>query len=220
MFGNVVLGIDKEQFEEVITKKKKERRIKQDSSLRSNDLKDIVKKFKTDRQTQNGRAVPGRSLEAAAHGPRRRFPLLEQPARHHLSPSATTFRPIWARPSMCRRWCSATWATTRGTGVGFTRNPSTGDKEFYGEFLINAQGEDVVAGIRTPQPIAELKNEMPEVYKQLKEITDPPGKALPRRPGFRVHDRRGQAVHASDPQRQTDRRRRRSRSPWTWSRKS
>ena len=61
---------------------------------------------------------------------------------------------------------------TSGTGVGFTRNPSTGDKEFYGEFLINAQGEDVVAGIRTPTPIRELDRVMPDCYKQLREITD------------------------------------------------
>src|SRR5207237_5582930 len=58
-----------------------------------------------------------------------------------------------------------------GTGVGFTRNPATGSKEFYGEFLINAQGEDVVAGIRTPQPIHELERVMPKAYKQLREIT-------------------------------------------------
>src|ERR1043165_6518186 len=61
---------------------------------------------------------------------------------------------------------------TSGTGVGFTRNPSTGEKEFYGEFLINAQGEDVVAGIRTPTPIRELERVMPQCYKQLREITD------------------------------------------------
>src|SRR5436309_16036018 len=60
---------------------------------------------------------------------------------------------------------------TSGTGVGFTRNPATGAKEFYGEFLINAQGEDVVAGIRTPQPIRELERVMPNAYKQLREIT-------------------------------------------------
>ena len=60
---------------------------------------------------------------------------------------------------------------TSGTGVGFTRNPATGEKEFYGEFLMNAQGEDVVAGIRTPVPISELEKIMPEVYNQLREIT-------------------------------------------------
>ena len=103
-----------------------------------------------------------------------------------------------------------------GTGVGFTRDPATGEKVFYGEFLVNAQGEDVVAGIRTPQPIAELEKMMPEAYQQLREITIEPRKALPRHAGFRVHHRRRHALHAADPQRQTHRARRRcaSRSRW------
>ena len=68
-----------------------------------------------------------------------------------------------ARPSTCRRWSSATWATTRGTGVAFTRDPATGENVFYGEYLINAQGEDVVAGIRTPQPIERRSSkDMPD----------------------------------------------------------
>ena len=94
------------------------------------------------------------------------------------------------------------------TGVGFTRNPATGAKEFYGEFLINAQGEDVVAGIRTPQPIRELEKVMPKAYKQLREITTRLEKQLPRRPGLRVHDPGRAAVHAADAQRQAHRLRR------------
>jgi pyruvate,orthophosphate dikinase len=73
------------------------------------------------------------------------------------------------------------------TGVGFTRNPATGAKEFYGEFLINAQGEDVVAGIRTPQPIRELEKVMPKAYKQLREITTRLEKHYTGRAGLRVH---------------------------------
>ena len=94
---------------------------------------------------------------------------------------------------------------TSGTGVGFTRNPSTGEKVFYGEFLVNAQGEDVVAGIRTPQPIAELEKVMPEAYAQLREITSESRKALSRRAGFRIHHRRRQALHAADAQRKAHR---------------
>ena len=95
-----------------------------------------------------------------------------------------------------------------GTGVGFTRNPATGAKEFYGEFLINAQGEDVVAGIRTPQPIAELEKVMPKAYKQLRDDHDAAREALQGRPGLRVHDPGRQAVHAADAQRQAHRLRR------------
>ena len=72
---------------------------------------------------------------------------------------------------MCRPWCIGNLGDTSGTGVGFTRNPAIGKKEFYGEFLMNAQGEDVVAGIRTPVPILELQKVMPNVYDQLREIT-------------------------------------------------
>jgi pyruvate, orthophosphate dikinase len=93
---------------------------------------------------------------------------------------------------------------TSCTGVGFTRDPGTGEKAFYGEFLVNAQGEDVVAGIRTPQPISELEAWNAEVYNQLFEITDR-WKALPRHAGFRVHRAGRQALHAADPQRQAHR---------------
>ena len=91
-----------------------------------------------------------------------------------------------------------------GTGVGFTRNPGTGEKLIYGEYLVNAQGEDVVAGIRTPKPIAELELEMPEIYRQLLELQQPAGVALPRGAGLRVHDREGHALLPADPQRQDE----------------
>ena len=73
---------------------------------------------------------------------------------------------------MCRRWCSATWANTSATGVAFTRDPASGEKVFYGEYLINAQGEDVVAGVRTPHPIADLAKEMPAAHKELLKVRD------------------------------------------------
>ena len=94
---------------------------------------------------------------------------------------------------------------TSATGVGFTRNPSTGEKAFYGEFLMNAQGEDVVAGIRTPQPIAELENRDARCLQPAPRDHQQPGKALPRHAGFRVHRAGRQAVHAADPQRQAHR---------------
>ena len=94
---------------------------------------------------------------------------------------------------------------TSATGVGFTRNPATGEKAFYGEFLTNAQGEDVVAGIRTPLPISELKTWNEAVYNQLLRDHHDARKALPRRAGFRVHRPGRQAVHAPDPQRQAHR---------------
>ena len=94
-----------------------------------------------------------------------------------------------------------------GTGVGFTRNPSTGEKMFYGEYLTNAQGEDVVAGIRTPKPIAELREGHARRLQAAARDYLQARKALSRHPGLRVHHREGQALHAPDPQRQTHRRR-------------
>ena len=94
---------------------------------------------------------------------------------------------------------------TSGTGVGFTRNPATGVKEFYGEFLMNAQGEDVVAGIRTPVHISELEKVQPEVYKQLARNHHAAGEALSRHAGLRVHHPGWPSVHAADAQRQAHR---------------
>ena len=86
-----------------------------------------------------------------------------------------------------------------GTGVAFTRNPATGEKALFGEYLINAQGEDVVAGVRTPAPIAQLKQDMPEVYEQFASIADRPREALQGHAGHGVHHRERQALHAADP---------------------
>ena len=91
---------------------------------------------------------------------------------------------------------------TSGSGVAFTRNPANGVKEFYGEFLINAQGEDVVAGVRTPEPVAQLAKEMPAAYKELDDDPRDAGEALQGRAGLRVHDPGRQGVHAPDAQRQ------------------
>ena len=105
---------------------------------------------------------------------------------------------------------------TSGTGVGFTRNPANGEKEFYGEFLMNAQGEDVVAGIRTPVPISELQKQMPHVYDAAARSDLASGKALSRHAGLRVHHSGWAALHAADPQREgTDWQRFASPSIWS-----
>ena len=86
-----------------------------------------------------------------------------------------------------------------GTGVAFTRDPNTGEKVLFGEYLTNAQGEDVVAGIRTAPKIAQMQTDMPEVYAEFQRIGQQLEQPLPRRPGPRVHDRARQALHAPDP---------------------
>lgn len=170
MFGNVVLGIDKDEFEEVIAKKKKQRSIKHDASLSIEDLKEIVKAFK--------KLVVDKSGEPFPTDPWHQLQMARDAVfRSWNSPRAITYRAKYNIPSdlgtavNVQAMVFGNMGDTSATGVGFTRNPSTGDKEFYGEFLVNAQGEDVVAGIRTPQPISQLEKVMPEPFKQLKKIT-------------------------------------------------
>ncbi|MBD3257491.1 pyruvate, phosphate dikinase [candidate division GN15 bacterium] len=170
MFGNVVLGIDKEDFEEVISKKKKDKRIKQDSSLQPTDLKDIIKKFKAIVKRKSGEPFPD--------DPKTQLVMARDAVfRSWNNPRAITYRRLHEIPAdlgtavNIQAMVFGNMGNTSGTGVGFTRNPATGANEFYGEFLVNAQGEDVVAGVRTPQPIIELESEMPKIFEELREIT-------------------------------------------------
>ncbi|HPC11302.1 MAG TPA: PEP/pyruvate-binding domain-containing protein, partial [candidate division Zixibacteria bacterium] len=163
MFGNVVLGIDKSEFEQVIDKKKKERRIKQDSSLQEGDLRDIIKKFKHICRRKSGEEFPEDPWQQLRMARDAVF-------RSWNNPRAISYRRMHDIPSdlgtavNIQAMVFGNMGNNSATGVGFTRNPATGTKEFYGEYLVNAQGEDVVAGIRTPQPIVQLKEEMPQAY--------------------------------------------------------
>ncbi|MGB5105310.1 MAG: pyruvate, phosphate dikinase [Candidatus Zixiibacteriota bacterium] len=170
MFGNVVLGIDKDEFEELIGKKKKQRSIKHDASLSIDDLKEIVRSFK--------KLVVDKSGEPFPSDPWQQLQMARDAVfRSWNSPRAITYRAKYNIPSdlgtavNIQAMVFGNMGDSSATGVGFTRNPSNGNKEFYGEFLVNAQGEDVVAGIRTPQPITQLEKVMPDAYKQLKKIT-------------------------------------------------
>ncbi|MCK5125077.1 MAG: pyruvate, phosphate dikinase [candidate division Zixibacteria bacterium] len=171
MFGNVVLGIDKDAFEEVIEKKKKEKKIKKDSSLQVGDLEDIVKQFKKIIKKKTGEEFPEDPYVQLALSRDAVF-------RSWNNPRAISYRRLNNIPSNLgtavnvQAMVYGNMGNTSGTGVGFTRDPGSGEKVFYGEYLLNAQGEDVVAGIRTPSPIINLKKDMPDVFKQLKDITD------------------------------------------------
>jgi len=170
MFGNVVLGIDKEAFESVITNKKAERRIKQDSSLQENDLRAIIKNYKQIIERKSGEEFPDDPYTQLRMARDAVF-------RSWNTPRAISYRRMHNIPTdlgtavNVQAMVYGNLGNHSATGVGFTRNPATGEKEFYGEYLVNAQGEDVVAGIRTPQPISHLAQEMSAVYKQLKGIT-------------------------------------------------
>jgi len=171
MFGNVVMGIDKNEFEKILENKKKEKGVQYDSDLDANDLKEIVEKYKEIYKEKTGEDFPQDPMVQLKRAINAVF-------ESWNNPRAITYRKLNKIPDDLGTAVNivtmvfGNMGNDSGTGVGFTRNPSTGEKEFYGEYLTNAQGEDVVAGIRTPKPISELEKEMPEVYKQLKEITD------------------------------------------------
>ncbi len=170
MFGNVVLEIDKEIFEEILSDKKKEGGVKLDTQLAAEALEDVIVKFK--------QAV---KQKAKINFPQDPFKQLEM-SRDAVfnswnNPRAKTYRKLNKIPDNLgtavniQAMVFGNMGETSATGVGFTRNPSTGEKVFYGEYLINAQGEDVVAGVRTPHPINDLAKQMPKIYKQLRQIT-------------------------------------------------
>src|SRR5947208_5502113 len=170
MFGYVVLDIEKHAFDEVFDAQKKKRDVSLDTDLTPADLKEIIAGYKEVVRKHAGRDFPQDPLEQLRLARNAVF-------RSWLNERAKVYRRINSIPDdlgtavnvQCMVFGNL--GETSGTGVGFTRNPAMGAKEFYGEVLMNAQGEDVVAGIRTPLQIGELKKIMPECYRQLREIT-------------------------------------------------
>jgi pyruvate,orthophosphate dikinase len=170
MFGNVVLEIPKDAFEHELDAVKKARRAKSDTDLDEQALKDVVSRYKNVVKNKTKREFP--------QDPHQQLTMARDAVfRSWMNPRAQEYRRIYDIPDdigtavNVQMMVFGNTGERSATGVGFTRNPATGKKEFYGEFLINAQGEDVVAGIRTPQPIGELEQVMPKAYKQLREIT-------------------------------------------------
>jgi pyruvate, orthophosphate dikinase len=170
MFGNVVLEIPKDAFEHEFDAIKKARAAKLDTDLDEAALRDVVGRYKQVVEKRAGRAFP--------QDPHQQLKMARDAVfRSWMNPRAKEYRRIYDIPDHIgtavnvQMMVFGNTGERSGTGVGFTRNPATGKKEFYGEFLINAQGEDVVAGIRTPQPIRELEQVMPKAYKQLRDIT-------------------------------------------------
>lgn len=169
MFGDVVLGIGHGKFERLLSEMKKQRKVAEDTELTAEDLKTLVAQFKDVVETETGRIFPQNPQEQLKLAVNAVF-------ESWNNQRAKTYRKInkipheWGTGVNVQAMVFGNMGDDCGTGVAFTRNPSTGDKEFFGEFLINAQGEDVVAGIRTPNPIIELKTLMPEAFDQLEKV--------------------------------------------------
>ena len=170
MFGNVVLEIEKESFDHVFNAQKKKRGVTLDTDLNADDLKQVIADYKSVVKKHANRDFPQDPVEQLRLARNAVF-------QSWNNDRAKVYRRInniaddLGTAVTVQAMVFGNMGETSGTGVGFTRNPAIGTKEFYGEFLMNAQGEDVVAGIRTPMHISELEKRMPQVYQQLRDIT-------------------------------------------------
>jgi len=171
MFGSVVLNVNKSLFEQELQAVKAQKGVEEDTRLDARDVREVCRRFKDLIRREKGIEFP--------QDPRRQLDM----ARDAVFGSWNNERAIFYRRQNfipdelgtavnVQAMVFGNMGNTSGTGVGFTRNPSTGERKFYGEYLMNAQGEDVVAGIRTPKPIDELAREMPDVYSELRGIVE------------------------------------------------
>lgn len=171
MFSDVVMEIEKDKFENILTDVKKENKVELDTDLTAENLKEVVKRYKELYKKEKGFDFPQDPKEQLMEAVKAVF-------RSWDNPRAIVYRRIndipgdWGTAVNVQEMVYGNKGDDSGTGVAFTRNPSTGEKKLYGEFLMNAQGEDVVAGIRTPEPIGLLKEVNKEVYNQFLEIAD------------------------------------------------
>jgi len=171
MFGEVALGIDMEKFDHIFDTRKAKAKVKLDTDLTAKDLEAIIADYKKLVQKETKKPFPQDAHEQLAMSRDAVF-------RSWWNAKAVYYRKMEKIPdeigtaANVQAMVFGNLGDSSATGVGFTRDPGSGEKVFYGEFLINAQGEDVVAGIRTPQPIDELKAVMPAAYQQLRDITN------------------------------------------------
>ena len=170
MYSDVVMEVNKSFFEKIIDELKEEKGIKYDTEMTVEDLKELVRRFKSVySEHMDGAEFPQNPKEQLMGAVKAVF-------RSWDNPRAIVYRRMndipgdWGTAVNVQAMVFGNMGETSGTGVAFTRNPSTGEKGIYGEYLINAQGEDVVAGVRTPQPISKLEEDMPECYKEFMEI--------------------------------------------------
>ncbi len=170
MFGNVVLEIGKDVFEHEFEAVKHEQGVAQDTDLSEDALQQVITRYKAVVKQKSGKPFPQDPVAQLKASRDAVF-------RSWNNPRAREYRRIYDIPDAIgtavnvQAMVFGNTGDRSATGVGFTRNPATGAREFFGEFLVNAQGEDVVAGIRTPQPITELEKVMPAAYKELRQIT-------------------------------------------------
>lgn len=172
MYSDVVMEVPKSYFEKIIDEVKEAKGIHYDTELTSEDLKELIVKFKNVyKENMNGEEFPQDPVDQLMGAVKAVF-------RSWDNPRAIVYRRMndipgdWGTAVNVQSMVFGNMGDTSGTGVAFTRNPSTGEKGIYGEYLINAQGEDVVAGVRTPQPITKLAEDLPDCYEQFMELAE------------------------------------------------
>jgi len=181
MYGDVVLNVEKDKFEHLLDQKKKQKGVEKDTDLTADDLKDLVKKFKAVVKDETGKEFPDNPEDQL-------WGAVGAVFKSWMNDRAVTYRKLnkipseWGTAVNVQAMVFGNMGPTSATGVAFTRDPATGERRFFGEYLVNAQGEDVVAGTRTPHPISieqkqssgsdleSMEEIMPDVYNQLVEI--------------------------------------------------
>ena len=165
MYSDVVMEVGKKYFEQLIDQMKEKKGVEQDVELTAEDLKELANQFKAEYKSKIGSDFPTDPKEQLMGAIKAVFRSWDNP-RANVYRRDNDIPYSWGTAVNVQMMAFGNMGDTSGTGVAFTRNPATGEKKLFGEFLINAQGEDVVAGVRTPQHIDELKKVMPEVYEQ------------------------------------------------------
>ncbi|ADL51207.1 pyruvate, phosphate dikinase [Clostridium cellulovorans] len=169
MFSDVAMGIEKRYFENVLDSVKEAKGVSLDTDLTADDLKEVVVKYKEIYKKEKGEDFPNNPVDQMVASVQAVFQSWE-------NPRAIVYRRLndipgdWGTAVNVQAMVFGNMGADSGTGVAFTRDPATGENVIFGEYLINAQGEDVVAGIRTPQPISKLQEEMPKCYKEFYDI--------------------------------------------------
>ena len=169
MYSDVVMEVGKKYFEQLIDKMKEEKNVTNDVDLTADHLKELAYQFKAEYKAKIGTDFPDDPIDQLMGAVKAVFRSWDNP-RANIYRRDNDIPYSWGTAVNVQMMAFGNWSDESGTGVAFTRNPATGEKKLFGEFLMNAQGEDVVAGVRTPQPISQLKEVMPEVYDQFVEI--------------------------------------------------
>ena len=169
MYSDVVMEVGKKYFEELIDEMKEKRGVTQDVELTAEDLKELADQFKAEYKEKIGEDFPDDPREQLMGAIKAVFRSWDNP-RANVYRRDNDIPYSWGTAVNVQEMAFGNWSDESGTGVAFTRDPATGEKKLMGEFLLNAQGEDVVAGVRTPQPIESLAEVMPEVFEQFKNV--------------------------------------------------